>query len=360
MLRIALTADPYIPVPPPVYGGIERIVGLLVDGLVRRGHEVTLFAHPASTAAATLRPYGARSLTSRMGRARWVADLGWGIWRERSRVDLVHSFGRLAALLPVLPIRSLPKIQSYQRPAVPWKGVHRAVRLGDDSICFTGCSRQMHASAAGDESAGRWVTIFNGVDVARYDAVPSVPGDSPLMFLGRVEPQKGPHHAIAIARRAGRRLVLAGNVEAADAPFFEAEVEPFIDGERVIYAGPVDDVRKNALLGQAAALLMPIECEEAFGIVMAEAMACGTPVIGFRRGSVPEVVRDGENGFVCATIEEAAAAVAKLTTLDRASIRADCERRFSADVIVSQYEDLYHEMIERVGTARPGLSAAEG
>lgn len=349
MLHVAITADPYLPVPPRLYGGIERVIDLLVRGLAARGHEVTLFAHPESRTAASLRAYGVPPHTDCWARARELWQVGAGLWRSRRRVDIVHSFGRLAAMLPILPLRALPKIQSYQR-AVPWSGVRRAVRLAGDTICFTGCSTSLYADAlAHGQAAGRWRTVFNAVDPARYTAVARVPDDAPLMFLGRLERIKGPHHAIAISRLAGRSLLLAGTVprEGADAHFFRTEVEPHIDGTRVRYVGTVDDEQKNALLGGAAALLMPVDWDEPFGIVMAEAMACGTPVIGFARGSVPEVIRDGVNGFLCAGTTAAAAAVGRLGSIDRRAVRRDCEARFGHEAVVSQYERLYFEMVNR-------------
>jgi glycosyltransferase involved in cell wall biosynthesis len=343
-LRIAITADPYIPVPPLHYGGIERIIHFLTEHLTRRGHDVTLFAHPDSAVSgARLVPYGVPPHEGFVRRARELAQIGGALWRRRAEVDVIHSFGRLAALTPVLPLRGVPKIQSYQR-AVPWSGVRRAVRLAGGSVQFTGCSASMFRGHGAD--VGRWRAIFNGVDVTRYHCAPTVPDDAPLVYLGKVVWMKGVHVAIAIARRAGRRLVIAGNTapDGADRDYFVREVEPAIDGDRVRYVGPVDDVQKDHLLGGAAALLFPTMYEEPFGIVMAEAMACGTPVIGSRRGAVPEVVREGINGFTCETVEEGAAAVAQLHRIDRPTVRRDCEARFDASVIVSQYEALYREV----------------
>lgn len=348
-MHVAITADPYLPVPPRFYGGIERVIDLLVRGLAARGHQVTLFAHPESDTSARLHPYGVAPHAGAWARARELWQVGRGLWDARQRVDLVHSFGRLAAMLPILPVRALPKVQSYQR-AVPWDGVRRADRLAAGTLWFTGCSTSLYAGPLSrGEGAGRWRTIFNGVDLDRYTAVARVPDDAPLVFLGRLERIKGPHHAIAIARAARRQLVLAGTVvsEGPDAMFYHREIAPHVDGRRVRYAGAVDDRQKNALLGQAAALLMPIEWDEPFGIVMAEALACGTPVIGYPRGSVPEVVRDGVNGFLCASVEQAAAAVRRLPSLDRGAVRRDCEARFGHDAIVGQYERLYLELLER-------------
>ena len=349
-MRIALTVDPDIPVPPTHYGGIERVVDMLARGLVKRGHSVTLFAHPASSTAGLLLAYGVPPHVGWRARVTELAQVGAGLWRRRGEFDLVHSFGRLRALLPVLPLRALPKLQSYQREQVPWRGVKMAVRLAGESLRFTACSRSVCAERPRHGvRGGRWHVIANGVEMAKYDFVVRVGADAPLVFLGRLEPFKGAHHAIAIARAAGRRLIIAGNQVASgpDVDYFGRRIAPEIDGACVTYVGPVDDGQKNALLGSAAALLMPVEWEEPFGIVMAEALACGTPIIGFARGSVPEIVEHGVNGYLCQTADEAVAAVRGLDRIDRATVRADCVARFSDHVVVDGYERLYREMLGR-------------
>lgn len=356
-LRIGITADPYLPVPPVLYGGIERIVDFLVRGLVERGHEVVLFAHPESRTPARLVPYGVPPHFTGVARARELVELGSALLRHAPRLDVVHSFGRLAALAPCLPLRGLPKIQSYQRDSVPWRSVAIAERLAGPSLLFTGCSTSVYAHRP-TTHGGRWRTVFNGVDVDKYAFVPTVAPDAPLTFLGRLEREKGAHNAIAIARAAGRRLIIAGNrVDAPHDPrYFDDEIAPHLDGDLVRYVGPVDDAQKNALLGSAVAFLMPIEWEEPFGIVMAEALACGTPVIGFPRGSVPEVIREGVNGFSCRSVDEAARAVERAAALDRATVRRDCVARFGNRSIVGQYEALYRELgaSARAAARRPG------
>jgi glycosyltransferase involved in cell wall biosynthesis len=362
-MRIAITADPYLPVPPTHYGGIERVIDLLIRELSARGHEVTLIANPDSETSARLVPYGRPPHTGWRARAIELAEVGSALWRLRNDVDVVHSFGRLAALPPVLPMRRLPKIQSYQRDAVPWASVRRATLIAGSSLVFTGCSTSVYRHRPPDQTAGgEWRTIFNGVDLARYACQPRVDADAPLIFLGRLDPVKGAHHAIDIARLAGRRLIIAGTrvTSGPDAGYFDAAIAPAIDDDRVRFVGAVDDAAKNALLGGAAALLMPIEWEEPFGIVMAEAMACGTPVIAFDRGSVPEVVRDGVNGFACGTVAEAAGAVGHLDRIDRRAVRADCAARFAGAVIADEYEGLYRELLARVGAAAPQPIATAG
>lgn len=339
-MRIAVVADPYIPVPPLHYGGIERVIAMLVSGLVARGHRVTLWAAPGSRVGCEIVPYGVPPHVGTVRRFRELIQVAWPLWRRRHELDLVHSFGRLAALFPVLPLR-LPKVQSYQRE-ITLRSVRWGHRMARGSLVFTACSDALRRRAS---HLGRWVTVYNGVPAATYAFVPTVAPDAPLVFLGRIERIKGTHTAIAVARGAGRRLVIAGNVPEAHRDYFEREVRPHIDNRVVRYVGPVDDAAKNALLGSAAALLMPVEWEEPFGIVMAEALACGTPVVGLRRGAVPEVVEDGVTGFACDTPEEMVGAVSRLHTLDRAACRARFERLFSDEAVVGSYLRLYHQEV---------------
>jgi glycosyltransferase involved in cell wall biosynthesis len=337
-LRIVMTVDPELAVPPRHYGGIERVVDMLARGLVERGHEVHLFANPSSTVPVNVRGYrGLRSgsmadtAVNAWDVRRWVAKLG--------RVDVVHSFGRLAYLLPLMRDR-IVKIQSYQRQVTP-RSVRLASRLGGASMSFSACSQSCAAPARA--SGGRWFVIHNGVPLQTYAFNPAAPDQAPLVFLGRVERIKGAHTAMEVARRTGRRLVIAGNRVQSDEAraYFEREIAPRCDGLQIAYVGPLDDAQKNALLGSASALLFPIEWEEPFGIVMAEALACGTPVIGFRRGAVPEVVEHGRTGFVCDSTEDMVRAVAQLSQINRAACRRACEERFSAAAIVDQYEAMY-------------------
>ena len=333
-MDIAIAADPRIPVPPRLYGGIERIVDMLVRGLVDRGHDVTLFAHEDSDVPCRLVPYGGSDPQAWMDVIRDTLSVSR---LAVERPDVVHSFGRLVYLAPLLPL-SLPKVMTYQRGPTPSR-IRTAMRLArDDSLLFTGCSDHITAEI---EPYAPARTVYNGVPLRTYDFQPSVADDAPLVFLGRIAPIKGAHTAVEVARRSGRRLVIAGNVPDEQQAFFREEIELHLDGEQIRYVGPVDDEEKNDLLGRAAAFLMPIEWEEPFGIVMAEAMACGTPVIGTRRGAVPEVVTNGETGFVCDDIDEMVEAVGRLGALSRQACRRRCEDQFSARAIVDGYEQLY-------------------
>lgn len=358
-MRIAITVDPYLPVPPRHYGGIERVVNFVVRGLIERGHTVTLFAHPASDTPAVLVPYGIPPHTGTLRRARELRQLGYALWRRHREFDAVVSWGRLAALVPILGYRRLAKVQRYCRDSVPWRSVAHAVRLGGSSIRFAGASGSVYRERPRrDDLGGRWHTLYDGVEVGKYPMVQKAGRDAPLVFLGRLEKIKGVHSAIAIAKAAGRRLVIAGN-RVTDTPdanrYFEQEIAPHIDGASVTYIGEVDDAGKAKLLGSAFATLFPTQWKEAFGIVMAESFACGTPVIAFPYGSVPEVVRDGVNGFICADVGEAVEALSRVESLDRARIRADCEERFSDKVVVEALEALLVDAVrecQRSGRVR--------
>lgn len=343
-MNIAVVADPMLPVPPRLYGGVERVISLLVTELVDRGHNVTLFAHADSEVPCRHVPYSGTDAQSTIDTLRNALSVSQLALRQP---NVIHSFGRLAYLTPLLPL-GLPTIMSYQR-APTLSRVRMATRLAQDgSLVFTGCSEHI---AAQIRPIAPSYAVYNGVPVEDYDFRETVPDDAPLVFLGRIAPIKGTHRAIQVARTTGRRLVIAGNVpdQPEERAYFEREVEPYVDDEQIQYVGPVDDEEKNDLLGRAAALLMPIDWEEPFGIVMAEAMACGTPVIGTRRGSVPEVVTEGETGFVCDTVDEMAAAVEQIPNLDRTACRRRCETQFSARAITDAYLELYEAL--RTGDA---------
>lgn len=338
-MKIAVTADPELPVPPRLYGGIERIIHMLVKGLTERGHDITLFAHEDSDVPCRLVPYGGTDPQAAVDTVRNALSVSR---LAIDRPDVLHSFGRLAYLMPLLPLR-LPKIMTYQREPTLDR-VQTAVRLSQKrTLAFTGCSDHIAEEIRPHAPA---YTVYNGVPLDTYTFRSDVEGDAPLVFLGRIAPIKGTHTAVEVAQRSGRPLVIAGNVPDDQQDFFRGQIEPHLDGEHIQYVGPVDDEQKNALLGRADAFLMPIEWEEPFGIVMAEAMACGTPVIGTRRGSVPEVVEHGETGFVCDSMEEMVDAVGRIDTINRADCRSRCEAIFSQTAVVDAYERLYETRIE--------------
>jgi glycosyltransferase involved in cell wall biosynthesis len=348
-LRIAVTADPELPVPPRLYGGIERVIHFLVEGLVARGHEVVLFAHRDSQVSCRLIPYPGTRSGSRADTIRNAATIARHV--IGSEIDVIHSFGRLACLIPLAPL-PLAKFMSYQR-AVTERSVRWAMRLFGQTLQFTACGRHM---IRGLEAAATWHVVPNGVPLDRYRASTTVEADAPLMFLGRIEAIKGTHLAIQAARLSNRRLVIAGNIPPEHQDYFDRDIRPFLDGDRIHYVGPVDDAQKNEWLGRSAALLMPILWDEPFGIVMAEALACGTPVIGLDRGSVPEIVEHGVNGFVAQDVDGLVQAINQVSGISRERCRADAELRFSDRVIVDAYESIYFDACRRVGAASSGLT----
>ncbi|QXV67509.1 glycosyltransferase family 4 protein [Mucilaginibacter achroorhodeus] len=337
-MKIAITADPFIPVPPELYGGIERIIDILIAELVNRGHEVTLFAHENSNINCKLIPYKTdkSGLKNHLSNACTINK-----YLLTNKVDIVHSFGRLAYLLPLLPLR-IPKLMSYQRePTLSQiKKVSTLSRSG--SLSFTGCSNYIADKIAPLAPA---YTIYNCVDVEKYVPKYDTNADAPFVFLGRIEPIKGPHIAVEIAQATGKKLILAGNVPTEHRTYFETMIKPFL-GDQIQYVGAVNDLQKNELLGKAMALLMPILWNEPFGIVMIEAMACGTPVVALNRGAVPEVVISGLTGFIGDTMNELIKKISLLNSIDRKAVRATVENRFSSEIIASNYLDLYEQLID--------------
>lgn len=337
-MKIAIIADPELPIPPLLYGGIERIIAMLVEGYVELGHEVSLFAHAESKTSARLFGYSGKTSTSGFDILKNTITINKELFRNK--YDIIHSFGRLIYLLPQLPFRT-PKIMSYQRePTI--SQVKKAKRLSKgNSLAFTGCSAYISNQILPYAPA---YPIFNGVNLKTYHFSDTISKDAPLVFLGRIEPVKGTHLAIQIALATKKKLIIAGNVPTEYNEYFEQQIKPYLS-DQIEYIGPVNDEQKNSLLGSALAFLMPIEWNEPFGIVMAEAMACGTPVIGFDRGSVPEVIISGLNGYRCNNLQEMIVAVESIATIDRKIVREDAERRFSSEVIISQYLNLYSKRI---------------
>ena len=338
-MRVLLVMDPFIKVPPDQYGGIERVVADLGNGLARRGHDITLWAAPGSRIDGRVEPFGREAEWSRWSNARNVVTLATRFIGAMNRFDVIHNFGRLAYLTPVLA-RDVAKVQTYMRTVNPANMV-TAERLGARRLHYTAVSAAIRDTARG---GGDWSVIYNCAVPERYPFVADTdPAAAPLVFLGRLDRCKGAHHAIEVARRLQRRLIIAGNVSplAHEQSYFEQELKPRIDGRLVTYVGPVDDAQKRTLLGEAAAMLMPIEWEEPFPVVLPESMLCGTPLIAFRRGGMPEGIDHGRTGFLCDTVDEMTQFVRCVPTIDRAAVRAEAVRRFSDAAVIGEYERLY-------------------
>jgi glycosyltransferase involved in cell wall biosynthesis len=342
-MNVLLVMDPFIRVPPAHYGGIERVVADLADGLVAAGHRVTLWAAPGSCINGHVEPFGREGEWTRWSNVRNTATLAARFLRRAAAFDIVHNFGRLAYLAPILA-RDVAKVQTYMRTVNP-ANMTTARKLGARRLHYTAVSAAIRDTGIG--GGGDWSVIYNCAAPERYPFSGDVDAaTAPLVFLGRLDRCKGAHHAIAVAQQLGRRLIVAGNISPLghEQQYFEREIRPRIDDRLITYIGAVDDAQKRQLLGAAAAMLMPIEWEEPFPVVLPESMLCGTPLIAFRRGGVPEGIEHGRTGFLCETAEEMAALVARLPEIDRRVVRREAERRFSNQTIVADYERVYRAL----------------
>lgn len=345
-LRILLLVDPYIPVPPRHYGGIERVIADLATEYSRRGHDVTLWAGPGSEVPGKVESFGSNGRPTRLQRAAEVAVIAWRLHGAESRFDVVHNFGRLALLARILR-SGVPKVQTYMRRIDPVK-VRLADRLRPRHLQFTAVSRVIRDTAG--NNGGDWAIVYNCTSTTRYQPrFDTNPHTAPLAFLGRLERCKGAHTAIKIAKTLHRTLHLAGNVS--DLPeereYFETEIKPEIDGNLIHYLGPVDDQQKNSLLANAAALLAPVEWLEPFPIVIPEALMCGTPVIAFNRGGMAEGIDPGATGYLCENLDEMLNAVQSVSRIDRRRCRHEAEARFGVEAVADEYERLYETLIAK-------------
>ena len=320
--------------PPRHYGPWELVTSLIAEGLVARGVNVTLFATLDSVTGATLDgvcPTGYAESPGMDGRI-WEALHVAHALKRSGEFDLVHNH------LDWLP---LAFAQNFQAPLLTT--IHGFSGRGI-LPAYLNARSSSYVSISDADRAPELpyvATIHHGIDLHQLPF--SAAGGDGLVAFGRIHPDKGTAAAIDIARRAGRRLVICGIVQ--DATYFEEQVRPHIDGDRVTYLGSVGPDRRAQVLGAAGALLHPIAFAEPFGLSVVEAMACGTPVITYPLGSMPEVVEDGVTGYLVDGVEAAAAAVDKAAALDRAAIRRVAERRFGADRMVDDYLTLYQRLI---------------
>ena len=340
-MRILIVMDPGILVPPKGYGGHERLVYMFAREYQRLGHDVDLLVTKGSfVEGCRVYGYGKEGFpSSKWEQSKVVPYVWWFLWKNRNKYDLVHNFGRLAYLLPILnhPVK---KIMTYGREI--WSpNIRSILRFKHDNLIFTGCSANLISRV---DATGNWEAVYNAIDFNKFNANVELDSkEAPLIFLGRIERIKGCHTAIEVAKATGKKLIIAGNISKLpeEIYYYDTEIKPHIDGENVIFVGEVNDVQKNNWLGKASAFLMPIEWNEPFGIVMIEAMACGTPVIAFAFGSVPEVVDEGITGFVVHDRQEMIDAVSKINEIDRSLCRQTAERRFDVSVIAKQYLSLF-------------------
>jgi glycosyltransferase involved in cell wall biosynthesis len=343
-MKIAQIAPLVESVPPRLYGGTERVVSYLTEELVRQGHDVTLFASGDSTTTANLVACSERALRLTPGirdTLPYHIKMLDEVRRRADEFDLLHFHIDVLHYLMIdqFAHRSLTTLhgrldlKDYQAfyaafPKVPLVSISRDQRGPMPPVNWVGC-------------------VHHGLpsDLLRLNPRPA--GDY-LAFLGRISPEKRPDRAIEIAVRAGRRLRIAAKIDAVDRDYWQQRIEPLVRAHpNVEYIGEIGEFEKQDFLGNAAALLFPIDWSEPFGLVMIEAMACGTPVIAWRFGSVPEVIDEAKTGFTVRSIEEAVAAVAMSDKLDRQAIRRVFDSRFTSDRMAKDYVAIYRRLLSR-------------
>lgn len=339
-MKILIIMDPGILVPPKGYGGHERLVYMFAKQYQKMGHEVHLLVTTGSIVEnCTVHDFGKEGFPPKKGDARAAIFTAWKFLnKHKNEFDLIHNFGRLLYLLPVLNHR-VKKIMTYGRE-ITARNIKWIIKLPNKHIVFTGCSANLISRA---NVQGHWETVYNAIEFDKYTLQQELPVDAPFIFLGRIEKIKGCHIAIQVAKATNQKLIIAGNISPLpeEQQYYKEQIEPFIDGHQVKYVGQVNDEQKNKYLGMSKALLFPIEWNEPFGMVMVEAMACGTPVIGFNIGSVPEVITEGVTGYKVNTVEEMTEAVYKLPQLSRSICRTYAKEKFDVAVISEQYINLF-------------------
>ena len=341
-LRIAQIATLYERIPPLLYGGTERVVSYITEELVHRGHDVTLFASGDSLTAARLAP-GCPQALRLLGKPELAASLQLAMLSDvyegaADRFDIIHThvdywsfaFASLTGVPTIATMHgrlNFPDLHSVYRRyrSVPLISISDAQRT---PLPFM-----------------NWMaTIYHGLP--RHLLRFSPGGGKYLAFLGRISPEKRPDIAIEVARRVGIPLKIAAKVDVVDRDYFEAIIKPRLSPPAVEYIGEIAESEKSEFLGGALALLFTIDWPEPFGLAMIEAMACGTPVVARRCGSVPEVLRDGITGYIADSVEELAAAVHKIDHLSREACRAEFERRFTVEQMADRYEQVYLDTID--------------
>jgi len=347
-MRIALLAPFEESVPPQKYGGTELVVANIAETLVAMGHQVYLLATGDSKTKAHLIPTFAESIRKNplaqntevreafkyMGIAQVVDTL------IHLNVDIIHNH---------IGWRFLPFTHLFKAPTVTT--LHGPLDVPYQQIVYGAFPKEPYVSISNEQRkpflALQYVdTVYNGIDISQFTFFPS-PGKY-LAFLGRFSPEKGPQVAIEVAKRSGIKLKMAGKVDAVDQAYFKKEIEPYIDGTTVEFLDEIGPAQKNEFLGNAYALLAPIQWREPFGLFMIEAMACGTPVIATRMGSAPEIVSNGDTGFVVENQTDAfVAAVKQIPTISRARCREHVQAHFTQEIMTKHYLSVYEQVIRQ-------------
>ena len=352
MMRIAQIAPLAESVPPKLYGGTERVVHYLTEELVRQGHDVTLFASGDSQTSARLVAAVPRALrldpNVRDPLPHLMVQLEQ-VKRQASNFDVLHFHSEAL---------HFPAFRELRRRTVTT--VHGRLDLPDLMPFYEEFADMPLVSVSHDQRRhlpnANWLgTVHHGLPSAVLPFNPR-PSGNYLAFIGRISPEKRPDRAIAIAQRAGMRLLIAAKIDASDRGYFTRSIEPLLSGPHVEFIGEIDEAKKAQFLGNARALLFPIDWPEPFGLVMIEAMACGTPVIGWRCGSVPEVIDHGVTGYVVDGQLEAVSAVDRIDELDGRLVRQRFEERFSAERMAREYVKIYRSVVNS-RRSRPRSSA---
>jgi len=323
-----------------LYGGTERVVFHLIEELVRRGHDVTLFASGDSRTGADLVSPISRALRLDHDISDPLAPhvvLLSQVFEPAEEFDLIHSHVDYLAF-PFSRLVHTPTVHTlHGRLDLPQ--VHMLMRHFDD-VPLVSISDAQRCPLEDLDLA--WAgTVYHGLPIEEY---PIGRGGAYLAFLGRISPEKRPDLAIAVAKRAGIPLRIAAKVDPVDRSYFESEIEPLLSDPLIQFVGEISEADKPAFLGEALGLLFPIDWPEPFGLVMIEAMACGTPVVARPCGSVPEVITPGRTGFIADSIDEIVAAVRRLDRIDRIACRQEAEARFSVTQMVDAYDAIYEKL----------------
>lgn len=342
-MRIGMVAPPWFPLPPKGYGGIELVVSLLTEGLVRRGHQVTLFASGDSVTRARLSYVFSRAPSEQIATGFHLETLHALEAYSRAReFDVIHDHDGLAARSMGALVNRLvgtPVVATLHGPADP--GTQQSLDVLRDALRFIAISEYQRSGFPELHFVG---TIPNAIDMNSYPF--SGEKDSYFLFIGRMIADKGAHTACEVARRLGARLILAGKVnEELERQYFEERIEPYLS-EHIFYRGEVDQDVKAELYRRARCTLFPIQWPEPFGLVMIESLAAGTPVIAFRRGSVPEVIENGRTGFVVENIDEMVEAAKHIDEIDPAECRRAVEERYGVEPFVAAHEEAYRSMLD--------------
>src|SRR3954468_7404798 len=336
-LRIALIAAPFIAVPPAEYGGTELFVGQLAEGLGKAGVEAVVYANGESTVQAERRWLYERSLWPiKQPERAWIRELNHTSWAIRDALkdcDVIHVQSPQGLAFSHLVDR--PFVLTLHGPHEDYLSEYYARYPDVQYVCISDAQCRQ-------ESLPHLRTIHHGIDLSLYRLVENK--QQYLSFIGRIAPIKGTHLAIDVAHRTGIPLKIAGEVQPTFREYFESKIRPKIDGKLVEYIGPADLQAKNELLGNSMAMLFPIQWNEPFGLVMVEAMACGTPVVALPGGSVPEVVREGVSGHLCRSMRAMTRCIRDLNTKP-ADVRRYVEENFSVEVMVRKYINLYQETL---------------